>query len=141
MPEEEGGVWGRAEAESRENRVYKGHEHHLELGLYPEGNREPLRNLSEGWGTIRFEGQSHSETKQKAEPALSAEKQKRNHHPLPRRLIKLKYSAVLNTWSQTHWALAMAAWFLRAGSCVSRREMHCLEPATVLLRDPFSGPI
>lgn len=50
---------------SQESRVRKRLDCYLELGLYPEGWREPVRNLSTGWGMTRFEGQFHSETKQR----------------------------------------------------------------------------
>ena len=80
-------VYGEGLKLSQERVVYKGLEYPLEPELYPEGNREPLRNLSEGWGMIRFEGQFHSETKQKGESALSAKKQRRNSPQLlPREL-------------------------------------------------------
>lgn len=72
---------------SQESRVPNRLECYLELGLYPEGHREPLRNLSTGWGTIRFERQFHSETKQ-------GSREDTHHNPL-HRIIGLKYS-VLN---------------------------------------------
>lgn len=80
-------VYGEGLTLSQERVVYKGLEHPLEPGLYPEGNREPLRNLSGGWGMLRFEGQFHSETKQKGESAPSAKKQRRSSPQLlPRKL-------------------------------------------------------
>lgn len=80
-------VHGEGLTPSQERVVYKGLEHPLEPGLYPEGNREPLRNLSGGWGMIRFEGQFRSETRQKGESAPSAKKRRRNSPQLlPREL-------------------------------------------------------
>ena len=92
---QEDSIPGSAEAESRESGVYKGLKPRLELRLYLEGNREPLRNLSGGWGIVRFQGQCHSKTKQKGESALSAKKQRSNSPaPFPGSFIRLKYSSV-----------------------------------------------
>ena len=90
----------------------------------------------------RFEGYSIPRPSKKVgPPSLQRSREATHHNPLPRRFIRLKYSAVLNIWRQRHCVLA--GWSQRWQDpklYVQERKALPGTSHTPLARDHFTSP-